>query len=324
MAPTELVPIVVVTGVSGFIGSHVAKQLLEKGYHVRGTVRGGGTKKYGFLTKLGEALPGTLELVEGDIMKEGAFDEACKGATYVLHTASPFVIHSDQPQEELVDVAVNGTHNVLSSVVKNKESIRRVLVTSSFAAIRSGKNPVPAKGGSLYTEEDWNNSSTLEDEPYMLSKTLAEKKAWEMAKENGLDMVTINPVFVLGPVLSERKDATSIGLFQKFMQGESEDLVPRIVDVRDVARAHVRAMEEPSASGRYIASLQHAIDTKLAVDALQQRFPGYKLPKGKQGEREQIIDNSKILKLIGGLRPAEETLIDMARTMIDKGILTQP
>lgn len=132
MAPAPAAQVVAVTGVSGYIGSEVVKQLLEKGYTVRGTVRSkSNTSKVQHLLTLSDALPGKLELFEADLLKTGDFDEVVRGADFVLHTASPFFTESSAPEKDLVDPAVNGTSNVLRAA--GKAGIKRVVVTSSVA-----------------------------------------------------------------------------------------------------------------------------------------------------------------------------------------------
>ena len=136
MGSTEAARVVAVTGVSGYIGSEVVKQLLEKGYTVRGTVRSkANTSKVQHLQKLSDALPGNLELFEADLLKAGDFDEVVRGADFVMHTASPFFTETNDPQKDLVDPAVNGTTNVLNAA--GKAGIKRVVLTSSVA----GKPP---------------------------------------------------------------------------------------------------------------------------------------------------------------------------------------
>lgn len=132
MAPSSAAHVVAVTGVSGYIGSEVVKQLLEKGYTVRGTVRSkSNTSKVQHLLKLSDALPGTLELFEADLLNSDDFDEVVRGSDFVLHTASPFVTSVGDPQRDLIDPAVNGTTSVLTAA--GKAGIRRVVVTSSVA-----------------------------------------------------------------------------------------------------------------------------------------------------------------------------------------------
>lgn len=132
MAPQQAAQVVAVTGVSGYIGSEVVKQLLEKGYTVRGTVRSkSNTSKVQHLLTLSDALPGHLELFEADLLKAGDFDDVVKGADFVLHTASPFFTDTSDPQKDLVDPAVNGTTNVLNAA--GKAGIKRVVITSSVA-----------------------------------------------------------------------------------------------------------------------------------------------------------------------------------------------
>lgn len=312
----------VVTGGSGFIATELVKQLLAKGYKVRATVRNANDdNKVGHLLRLSEALPGSLELFEADLLKPGSFDAAVSGVDYVFHTASPFLVGKfDNPQAQLVDPALKGTRNVLSSVVKNKATVKRVVLTSSFAACRSMGKPAAPVSGDLYSEKDWNEGSTLEDEPYMLSKTLAERAAWEVAKENGLDLVVINPVFVIGPVTSARTDASSIQDMKARLEGAVKPGL-RFCDVRDVARAHVLAAEVPTAQGRYIVS-HHSITANREIsDILKKRLPGLDIPDGDEPQTKPMIDNSKVQKELDlGLTPVAESLMDMAVTLIELGV----
>ncbi|KAL3142279.1 hypothetical protein ABBQ38_002622 [Trebouxia sp. C0009 RCD-2024] len=319
MSPATAARVVAVTGVSGYIGSEVVKQLLEKGYTVRGTVRSkANTSKVQHLLKLSDALPGNLELFEADLLKVEDFDEVVRGADYVLHTASPVFTETNDPQKDLVDPAVNGTTNVLNAA--GKAGVKKIVLTSSVAAVRSGKFTEPPVNGKLYTEEDWNKTSTLQEEPYNLSKTLAEKAAWDLSKKHGFQLVTINPAFVFGPVLSPRIDAMTVLMMKSLLEGKTDEFPARVCDVRDVARAHVRAIEDPSASGRHIISQPNNIPSQAIVDILQKRFPSNTKLHGKDGDSSPIMDNSKALKLLGGLHPVSETMVDMAVTMIQLGV----
>ncbi|KAL0041600.1 hypothetical protein WJX79_008914 [Trebouxia sp. C0005] len=266
----------VVTGASGFVASEVVKELLIKGWNVRGTVRSlSKHEKVAHLEALGKALPGKLTLHEADLLKKGSFDQVVKGADYVFHMASPFLAEWNDTQKELVEPALEGTTTVLESVAKSKDTIRRVVLTSSFAAALKMKSG--PSNGKLYTEEDWNTDSEADKEGgYMYSKTVAEKKAWEVSKKEGFELATIMPSLVLGPVTGTRPDGTSINV----MKG--------IVEV-------------------------------MAV--LKDRFPGLKFKDAEQEERKPVLDNSKVREQLGiSIIPYQDTIIDMATTLIQNGI----
>lgn len=310
---------VVVTGASGFIATEVCKQLLEKGYIVRGTVRStSDAKKVAHLKALGDALPGTLTLHEADLLKEGSFDEVVKGAKYVLHLASPFIRVVEDAQRDLVDPAVKGTTNVLESVAKSLDTVKKVVLTSSFASV------VKPKAGpfkELYDEEDWNNESTIEDNPYRFSKVEAEKVGWALSKKYGFPMCTINPTFVLGPVVSSRTDATSIKDMTAFIENTGSDMLAWVCDVRDIAKAHILAAETPSATGRFLVSQGTSICSKAVSDVLSARFPQYKFPPGTYSPPKAVIDNSKVQRELGmQITPWERSVVDMATTLIQLGV----
>jgi dihydroflavonol-4-reductase len=266
---------VLVTGASGFIASHIISQLLAAGYRVRGTVRDPArTAKHSHLM----ALPGAVErldLVPADLLDPDAFDEAVVGCDYVLHTASPFQLDVGDPQRDLVEPAVNGTLSVLRAC-QEAGSARRVVLTSSVAAITDRAD------GHVYTEADWNTSSSLTRNPYYFSKTLAEQAAWGFVdRSSGFDLVVINPFYVIGPLLGPEPSTS-----HAFLTGLTKGSAPAIldiewpfVDVRDVARAHILAMENPDAGGRYIVAA--GIRTmRQVVDLLKANGWGnrYRLP----------------------------------------------
>ena len=236
-----------VTGASGFIGAQIVAGLLEKGYQVRGTVRSlNSPGKYDFLTSLPEA-KGKLELSEGHLLEKGCYEEAISGCTAVIHTASPHTMHVENPQRDLVDPAVEGTLNVLTSCAK-ANSVQRVVLTSSMAAISD--EPVEGK---LFTEKDWNEQSTLTRNPHYLSKVAAEKAAWDFMKtsDNGFDLVVINPYTVIGPSLCPSLN-TSNQIIRDLLTGVYPALFNLsfgFVDVRDVADAHILAVENSQGSG---------------------------------------------------------------------------
>ncbi|DBA93368.1 hypothetical protein WJX79_011071 [Trebouxia sp. C0005] len=313
-----------VTGATGYLGSELVKQLLQKGFIVHATVRGPhNTQAVQHLTNLADALPGTLKLFKADLLHPNAFDESIKGCQYVFHTASPFFIEVEDPQRDLIDPAVKGTSNVLSSVAKHKTLVKRTIVTSSVAAVLGNESAVPPKNGSLYTEDDWNETSSIKNnEAYWLSKASAEREAWKIAKEHDLDLVTILPNFILGPALSRHDTkGLSVGFMKACLESDTIAGTPVIVDVRDVAKAHILAATLPQAEGRYIISNRKPITPRLVSDVLQARFPHLQIPTGKQEDAPEKIDNSKATTELGlQLTTVNETLVDMAVTLMQLGI----
>ncbi|PSC68689.1 diaminohydroxyphosphoribosylaminopyrimidine deaminase [Micractinium conductrix] len=316
-------PLVAVTGGAGYVASELIHQLLAKGYSVRATVRSkADTAKVAHLEALAAALPGSLELVEADLLQPGSFDAAFAGCSAIFHTASPFFLQAGDPQAELVDPAVQGTRNVMAAAAKNKGSVKRVVLTSSCAAIKGNANAAAPKVGTTYSEADWNETSTVEGgEAYWVSKVQAEKAAWEVAEREGLHLVTILPEFIMGPVLSSRTDATSMGYLKAWVEGRAQAGSPVFADVRDVARAHVLAAEIPDASGRYIVAASHSTPAALISGWLQERFPECAFEAGEAGQPEEKNSNSRVQKELGlALTPVKETIQDMASTLVALGL----
>jgi len=268
-----------VTGATGFVASHIIKLLLERGYSVRGTVRSTAPAKEKDLAHL-RSLPGAkerLELFEADLVKPGSFDEAVAGCEYVLHTASPYVLTVKDPQRDLVDPAVQGTRTVLESCKKAK-TVRRVVVTSSMVALTD-----EPESDRVLTEADWNTKSTLTRNPYYFSKTLAEREAWRYVEKEkpGFDVVVINPFMIIGPALSAAVNV-STQMFSDLLAGKYPaimNLTWGFVDVRDVALAHLRAIEVKEASGRYICA-NTTVGMRSLIELLDRSgYSKYKLPR---------------------------------------------
>lgn len=243
---------VAVTGVAGFLASHITRLLLARGFHVRGSVRSLRKEtSYVHLLEL-EGAKERLELVEADLQDEAAFPRLVEGVDYVLHTASPYTLAVADPQRDLVNPAVAGTRNVLQACA-NATSVKRVVVTSSMAAITDEPD-----SGRVLTEEDWNLTSSLGRNPYYYSKTLAERAAWDFVKERAprWDLVVVNPFLVIGPSLSPSVNPSN-QLFVDLLGGQYPgimNLTWGFVDVRDAAEAHVLAMLASDAKGRYICA----------------------------------------------------------------------
>ncbi|HJK92477.1 MAG TPA: SDR family oxidoreductase [Polyangiaceae bacterium LLY-WYZ-15_(1-7)] len=339
---------VCVTGASGFIGSWIVERLLARGYRVRGTVRD--PKKARSVDHL-KALPGAaerLELVAAELQDPASLEAAVVGCEVVMHTASPYVLTVDDPQRDLVDPAVEGTRNALAACRK-AGSVKRVVLTSSMAAVTDEPDSTR-----VLTEADWNEGSSLERNPYYYSKTLAEKAAWRFVEEEDVafDLVVINPFMVIGPSLSPGLN-TSNGVFVGLVGGEYPGIVSLtwgMVDVRDVADAHVRAMEVPEASGRYLCA-NTTISMREAVRLLREKGwgEGRKLPKlgldGSVGDmlvklgaqfqpkgvrsylrthigRVPRFDHAKIVDELGlAFRPLEESILETMDDLVKWGHL---
>jgi nucleoside-diphosphate-sugar epimerase len=222
-------------------------------------------------------------------MEEGSFEEAADGCDTVFHMASPFVpFDVKDPQSELVEPAVLGTRNVLTAA-DHTETVSRVVLTSSVASIMSDPLEKPGVKVPSFSEVDWNRKSSLTYLPYNYSKTEAEREAWRIAGgQERWRLVAINPSFVLGPTLSTRNDSTSTSTMVQLLDGTYKTGVPDlyfgIVDVRDVAEAHVRAALNESAEGRHIVSgpvMSMTEINRIVAREYPGRFPqpSRKLPK---------------------------------------------
>jgi len=258
----------------------------------------------------------------------------------------------NDPQRDLVDPALLGTRNVLEEACR-KESVKRIVVTSSCAAIYGDTADVESAKTGKFSEADWNTSSSLTHQPYSFSKQLAEREAWKIAEsQDRWDLIAINPSMVLGPGISPHATSASFALMRKFGDGTMKSGVPDFgigaVDVEDVAEAHIKAAFTPSASGRYLVS---AADTSFVEIGRILRnkfgdgwpFPRKSVPKWLLWLIGPIVDKTMTRKLVSrnvGLpfradnsksirelelvyRPFEESLIQFFRQMVDADLLRQ-
>jgi dihydroflavonol-4-reductase len=255
-------PLVLVTGISGFIARHCALELLQSGYAVRGTVRSlrrADGVKASLATHTDVA---SLEFAAADLESDAGWSEALAGCSHVLHLASPFPVKQPDDEQDLIRPAVEGTLRVLRAAAGAK--VERFVQTSSTAAVFYGH---PRSRTAAFTEDDWTNVDDPAVTAYSKSKTLAERAAREfMQRERpALHYSSVNPGLVLGPAL-DRDIGTSAGIVQMFLKGKYPG-APRmsiaVVDVRDVARMHRLALETSAASGgRYLGSA----DTLWLID----------------------------------------------------------
>lgn len=279
---------VLVTGGTGYVASWIVRYLLEDGRTVRATVRDP-NKPTGLehLHALAAEHDGRLTLHRADLLEDGSFTDAMAGCELVIHTASPFLLGKVRdPEAQFVRPALEGTRNVLASVDRTG-SVKRVVLTSSVAAIY-GDN-ADMQGKDRFTETDWNTTSTIDHQPYAYSKTVAEREAWQLqAAQDRWDLVTIHPGLVLGPSLTDVSVSGSMATMKHFTDGTmalgAPNLALGVVDVRDVARMHIAAGFTPAAHGRYIATA--GTTTMLGISQILRgefgnrwSFPRFELPK---------------------------------------------
>lgn len=272
---------VLVTGATGYVAGWIVKELLEAGCTVHAPVRDpSNAGKLAHLTTIADASPGTIKFFKADLLEDGSYDEAMKGCAVVFHTASPFTVDVKDAQKQLIEPAVQGTRNVLEAANRT-DTVRRVVLTSSCAAIYGDNADVAKAPGGRVDESIWNTSSSLEHNAYSYSKTLAEKAAWEIAgKQDRWTLVAINPALVIGPALQERPTSESFNLIRQLGDGTMKSGAPKwgfgVVDVRDLAQAHLAAAFKPDANGRNIV-FGHESDLFEMSQLLKDKF-GDKYP----------------------------------------------
>jgi nucleoside-diphosphate-sugar epimerase len=237
---------VLVTGGSGFLGLHTILRLLDRGYRVRATVRNRERE-----TQVREKAGDRVEFFAADLLADDGWAAAAAGADFVLHVASPFPGVAPDHEDDLIIPAREGTLRVLRAA--RDAGVKRAVVTSSFAAVGYGRAEV---GDHVFTEEDWTDP-TADIGAYIKSKAIAERAAWDFERGE-MELAVVNPVGIFGPVLGPDRSA-SIGLISALLSGAMAGGMPRlafsVVDVRDAADLHLRAMTDPAAAGeRFIAA----------------------------------------------------------------------
>ncbi|MCF8880356.1 aldehyde reductase [Hyphobacterium sp. SN044] len=275
---------VLVTGATGFLGQHCILQLIAAGYEVRGTVRSLTREaEVRYALRRGEADNTKLTLVEADLSADAGWDAAVAGCTSVMHVASPFPLSQPQDDDELIRPARDGALRVLKAAAK--AGVKRTVMTSSVAAVSAGHDK---SGRRVFDENDWSDLDGPNVSAYEKSKTLAERAAWDFIaspEAKGMELSVINPGAILGPALTADM-STSLEIVRQLM-ARALPACPRIgfpvVDVRDVAAAHLAAMTTPEAAGkRYICTEKQAWFSEIAK-VLDARYgpEGWKIPTGE-------------------------------------------
>ena len=338
--------LVVVTGGSGFIAIHIILQLLQQGYRVRATVRA--PKKVALikqmLTNGGQTDFSNLEFATADLTTDDHWAAIMQGATYVIHPASPTPTLNFKNEAEMIRPAVDGVLRVLTAA--RDAQVKRVVLTSAYGAIFAGH---PHRQ-TPYTEADWSDLSQPKIHPYQKSKTLSERAAWDFVarEDHGLELATVNPVAVMGPVLAADYSHSNIQI-QELLTGKTK-AVPHVdsgyVDVRDVASLHLLAMQKPQAAGeRFLATTGETLSMLDVANILRQAFPQYaaQLPtktipnmavKAAAMTNPMLkmvasivgtyaeTSNAKAVALLGWQpRTAKDAIIATAQSMIDLNII---
>jgi nucleoside-diphosphate-sugar epimerase len=333
---------ILLTGISGFLGGHVALQLLNSGYTVRGSLRNlSRADKVRDTLKRAGADIARLEFVALDLLDDAGWHEAAQGCRYLQHTASPFVLNIPKDKMELIRPAVEGTERALNAA--NAAGIERIVLTSSMAAIAYGHDKSRT---TPFTAQDWTDLHGRGVNPYQESKTLAERRAWEIMDAAGRHdaLATINPSGIFGPLLDEDPGTSAI-LVQRLLNG-SIPAAPRIpmtaVDVRDVAAAHVAAMTDPAAGGQRFPMGERTVFLIEAANMLRQHYPEKRIPRLQMpdwvvrlyglfdrdvgdnlGELGYIktLDSRGAIALLGRpLTPVPEALLATAQSLVAHGL----
>mmetsp|Transcript_5487 Transcript_5487/g.5656 ORF Transcript_5487/g.5656 Transcript_5487/m.5656 type:complete len:371 (+) Transcript_5487:78-1190(+) len=244
-------PLVLVTGVTGYVGSWVAYAALKVGYRVRGTVRS--LKKKSLFDDFCPGSAHNIELVEADLTSDNGWDAAVAGCDYILHVASPFVLEEPKNENEIIRPAVDGTLRVLRAASKMDVLPKRIILTASAYTIFAGRGPCDVTDDLWAVLDDKNNPVSA----YAKSKVLAEKAAWDFLKDlpadKAIEMAVINPSFIMGPMRLPGSASGSFDFYNQILTGKmplTVDVEFACVSVFDVARAHILAMTVPEANGK--------------------------------------------------------------------------
>lgn len=316
---------VFVTGATGFIAQHIVIELLKNGYKVIGTVRSE-SKGDSLISNLKQYnIPNQENFkyeIVADISKPDAFDNALKSnqdISVFIHTASPFHFKAKDIKKELLEPAIEGTKNALNSIVNFAPEVKRVVITSSIAAVQTfGKLSNP---NDVYNEESWDKISFEESctDPflgYIGSKKFAEKEAWDFINSNNVNfsLSVVNPAAVFGPqafpITSSRELNTSSEEINKLLKLKPDDKVPddkgAFIDVRDVAKAHLVAFEKDDAKGKRLLLVSGPYNSQAIINIVRNDFKSLDLvlPEGNPESGKLPIhsdrwDNEKTKKILG-------------------------
>jgi dihydroflavonol-4-reductase len=335
---------VLVTGGTGFLGGWCVAELLRRGYEVRTTVRdlSRADEVRALLASAGVEAGDRLSVVAADLTADDGWGEAVTGCDYVLHVASPFPPAQPKDPDELIVPARDGALRVLRASLD--AGAQRVVMTSSVAAVRHGREP---SADAPYSEADWTDPDDTDRTPYVRSKTVAERAAWELVRARGDEnrLATVNPGAIVGPVLSDDR-SFSLQLIERLLNGMPA--MPRLgfvlVDVRDVADMHIRAMTEPAAGGERFLAVDRFLWMQDVGQILRERLgpAAAKVPSRVAPDllvRAMGLFDPSIRSIVSDLgqstaytaekakavlgwepRPIEDSIADTAQSLIERGL----
>ncbi len=335
---------ILVTGITGYIGLHCARELLEHGYHVRGTLRDARRSEKTRKT-LEKAVPGcssSLSFIEADLQDDKGWTEAVTACDGILHVASPFPMRQPRNENDLIIPAREGTLRVLRAAAKL--GVHRVVLTSSMVSVYQGNTDIDRP----LTGDDWSRIDQKGVNAYAKSKTIAEKAAWDFVNGpdgRGIDITAINPGLVLGPALND-EFGTSLDLIKQMITGAipaSPPIMIALVDVRDVAVAHRLALEKPDAIGKRFLLPPYSLWFKDLAAVVKKHYPEYKAPtkelppwlvrlmanikpelKGILNElgHEMQVDNSPAREILGlDYHSLDDMIVASVETLISAGAI---
>jgi dihydroflavonol-4-reductase len=336
---------VLVTGGTGFLGGWCCVELLRRGYAVRTTVRDPrrADDVRASLAAAGVDAGERLSIVAGDLSADDGWADAVAGCNYVLHVASPFPPTQPKDPDELIVPARDGALRVLRASLD--AGVRRVVLTSSVAAVRHGR---AASADVPYTEADWSDPQDTRGTPYVRSKTIAERAAWDHVEAAGAKekLASVNPGAIIGPVLSDDR-SYSLQAIERLLNGMPA--APRLgftfVDVRDVADLHIRAMTDPAATGERFLAVDRFLWLKDVAAILRERLrpaAATKVPTRVAPDlliRAMALFDSSVRPVVSDLgksatysaekakttlgwapRPIEDSITDTAQSLIERGL----
>jgi dihydroflavonol-4-reductase len=336
---------VLVTGGTGFLGGWCAAELVRRGYEVRTTVRNmrRADDVRASFAAAGVETGDRLSIVAADLTADDGWEDAVAGCDYVLHVASPFPPAQPKNPDELIVPARDGALRVLRASLD--AGVRRVVMTSSVAAVRHGR---PASADAPYNEADWTDPEDLRRTPYVRSKTIAERAAWDFVGARGAEsrLAVVNPGAIIGPVLSDDR-SYSLQVIERLLTGMPA--MPRLgfvlVDVRDVADLHIRAMTAPAAGGeRFLAvdrflwmkdvgqilrerlgAAAAKVPTRVAPDLLIRAMgvfdPSVRTIVRDLGQSSTYTAEKAKTTLGWEPRPIEDSIADTAQSLIERGLV---